>query len=202
MTPETLLTLANLTVPRKPDRRPTTYPDPLASAPTAAQALGFARLEAVELGALRQLHETVTELVDGVLGGRPLMRPLARLTTLAQPSTAVVRLEPGEDKRRAVRARLQWSEATPAATLARQIALELGEIDVARLKRCERPGCDLVFYDATRSGTQRWHADSPCGNRERQRRHREHLHNFNNLGSDDLCQIRPSPAATESPDTT
>jgi predicted RNA-binding Zn ribbon-like protein len=69
-------------------------------------------------------------------------------------------------------ARLEWSEPTPAASLARQVALELGEIDVTRLKRCERPACDLVFYDTTRSGTRRWHAESPCGNRERQRRHR------------------------------
>jgi hypothetical protein len=30
---------------------------------------------------------------------------------------------------------------------ARQVALELGEIDVTRLNRCERAACDLVFYD-------------------------------------------------------
>jgi predicted RNA-binding Zn ribbon-like protein len=81
-----------------------------------------------------------------------------------------VRLDAGEDQ--TLRARLDWSEPSPAATLARKVALELGEIDVTRLKRCERPACNLVFYDATRSGTQRWHAESPCGNRERQRRHR------------------------------
>lgn len=72
----------------------------------------------------------------------------------------------------ALRARLDWNEPTPAATLARTVALELGEIDLARLKRCERPACNLVFYDTTRSSTQRWHAESPCGNRERQRRYR------------------------------
>jgi hypothetical protein len=54
-----------------------------------------------------------------------------------------------------------------------EVGADVGQIDPARLKRCERPACDLVFYDATRSGTQRWHADSPCGNRERQRRLRE-----------------------------
>jgi hypothetical protein len=35
-----------------------------------------------------------------------------------------------------------------------------------------RPECTLAFYDATRSATQRWHAERPCGLRERQRRHR------------------------------
>ena len=94
----------------------------------------------------------------------------ARLTRLARPSVATVRLDVGE--RQTLRAPLEWSEPTPAATLARRVALELGEIDVARLKRCERPACDLVFYDTTRSATRRWHAESPCGNRERQRRYR------------------------------
>jgi predicted RNA-binding Zn ribbon-like protein len=97
-------------------------------------------------------------------------RPAARLTRLAQPSTATVRL--GVAEPRTLHARLEWSEPTPAASMARRVALELGEIDVARLKRCELPACNLVFYDTTRSGTRRWHADSPCGNRERQRRHR------------------------------
>lgn len=170
MTPDTLVRLANLTVPRKPDRGPTIYPDPLASPATAAQALGLPRLDTSQLGTLRELHKTTVELVDGLLSGRSVTRPAARLTRLAQPSVATVRLDVGE--RQTLRARLEWSEPTPTAALARRVALELGEIDVKRLKRCERPACDLVFYDTTRSGTRRWHAESPCGNRERQRRYR------------------------------
>jgi predicted RNA-binding Zn ribbon-like protein len=108
--------------------------------------------------------------VDGLLSGRSVAGPAARLTKLAQPSTATVRLDVNEN--RTLRARLEWSEPTPAATLARRVALELAGIDIARLKRCERPACNLAFYDTTRSGTQRWHAESPCGNRERQRRYR------------------------------
>lgn len=170
MTPDTLLTLANLTVPRKPDRAPTVHPDPLVDPAAAAKAVGLRRLSTTQLDALRELHETIVQLVDGLLGERPAARPAARLTKLAQPSTATVRLEVSTDQR--LLAQLKWSEPTPAATLARKVALELAEIDVARLKRCERPACDLVFYDTTRSGTQRWHAEAPCGNRERQRRHR------------------------------
>jgi len=170
VTPDILLRLANLTVPRKPDRGPTIHPDPLASPATAAQALGLRRLDTSQLSALRELHETIVQLVDGLLSGRPVARPAARLTSLARPSIATVRLDVGEN--RALRAQLKWSEPTPAATLARRVALELAEIDAARLKRCGRPACNLVFYDTTRSGTQRWHAESPCGNRERQRRYR------------------------------
>lgn len=170
MTPDTLLGLANLTVPRKPDRGPTIHPDPLAGPATAAQALTLPRLDTAQLGALRELHKTVVQLVDGLLSGRSVARPAVRLTKLARPSIARVRLDGGEN--RTLHAQLEWSEPTPAATLARRVALELGEIDVTRLKRCERPACNLVFYDMTRSGTQRWHAESPCGNRERQRRYR------------------------------
>jgi predicted RNA-binding Zn ribbon-like protein len=134
------------------------------------QALSLPRLGTSQLGALRELHKTVVQLVDNLLNGRSVARPAARLTELAQPSVATVRL--GVSENRTLHARLEWSDPTIAATLARRVALELGEIDLTRLKRCERPPCDLVFYDTTRSGTRRWHADSPCGNRERQRRHR------------------------------
>jgi predicted RNA-binding Zn ribbon-like protein len=170
MTPDTLLGLTNLTVPRKPDRGPTIHPDPLASSATAMHALSLPRLGTAQLGALRELHKTVVQLVDGLLNGRSVARPAARLTKLAQPSIARVRLDVGDT--RTLHARLEWSEPTPAATLARRVALELGEIDVKRLKRCERPACNLVFYDTTRSGTRRWHAESPCGARERQGRYR------------------------------
>lgn len=170
MTPDTLLTLANLTVARKPDRGPTVYPDPLAGPATAAQALSLPRVDAAELTGLRELHATTVELVDALLSGRRVARPAARLTRLAEPSVATVRLDAGDDQ--TVHARLEWSQPTATALLARRVIMELGEIDEARLKRCEREACNLVFYDTTRSRTQRWHADAPCGNRERQRRYR------------------------------
>jgi predicted RNA-binding Zn ribbon-like protein len=170
MTPDTLLGLANLTVPRKPDRSPTIYPDPLAAPATAAQALGLALVDAFQLGALHELHQTIVQLVDGLPAGRSLARPATRLAKLAQPSTATVQIDVGENA--TFRARLEWSDPTPVATLARRAALELAEIDLARLRRCERPECKLIFYDTTRSGTRRWHAESPCGTRERQRRYR------------------------------
>ena len=127
-------------------------------------------MESSELSALGELHQALVQLVDGLLSGRPVGSPAAQLTSFAQPSTATVTLE--VDRHQALRAQLKWSDPTPTAMLARTVALELAEIDVARLKRCGRAACNLVFYDTTRSGTQRWHAESPCGNRERQRRHR------------------------------
>jgi hypothetical protein len=121
VTPDTLLRLANLTVPRKPDRDPTIHPDPLASPATAAQALSLPRLDASQLGTLRELHKTIVELVDSLLRGRPVARPAARLTSLAQPSVATVRLDVGESQ--TLRGRSEWSEPSPTATLVRRVAL-------------------------------------------------------------------------------
>jgi len=57
--------------------------------------------------------------------------------------------------------------------LARHIIDELDALEPDRLRRCARPECDLLFYDTTRSCTRRWHAEDPCGWRERQRVHRQ-----------------------------
>jgi CGNR zinc finger len=47
-----------------------------------------------------------------------------------------------------------------------------GGIDTSRLRQCERQECDLLFFDPTRSRSQRWHAENPCGWLERQHRRR------------------------------
>ena len=65
----------------------------------------------------------------------PAARSAVRLTSLARPSTATVRLDVSENH--ALRAGLRWSEPTLTAMLARKVVLELAEIDVARLQ-CER----------------------------------------------------------------
>jgi hypothetical protein len=108
MTPGTLLALANLTVPRKPDRGPEIHPDPLACAATAAQALGLSRVDAAQVGVLRELHQTIVELVDGLLDGRSVAASAARLVELANPSTATVRIDVGGNQ--ILRPRLEWSD--------------------------------------------------------------------------------------------
>jgi predicted RNA-binding Zn ribbon-like protein len=170
VTPDLLLRLANLEVARKPGRGPIVKPDSLASAERAADALGVGRVEASDLVGLRALHELVVELVELLLAGRPLDEQVSRLNVLARPSSARARLEitaAGEP-----REQLDWTDPTLVAGLARQVVLELGSVDRARLRRCARRECDLLFYDTTRSNTRRWHAESPCGQRERQRRSR------------------------------
>jgi predicted RNA-binding Zn ribbon-like protein len=169
--PDVLLRVANLTVLLKPVGAPRTRPDPFSGPDVLARALGLASLEGAHIESLRVLHAVVVDLVDRLLAGRPVAGQAERLTTLAHASVARVRLEPGRD--RAMRTRLDWGDPDPVSALARQLIFELGALDITRLRRCARPECDLVFYDTTRSGTRRWHAESPCGIRERQRRHRE-----------------------------
>jgi predicted RNA-binding Zn ribbon-like protein len=68
--------------------------------------------------------------------------------------------------------RLVWDDRSLAAGLARRLAEELSILEPGRLRRCARAECGLLFYDTTRSRTRRWHAEDPCGWRERQRQHR------------------------------
>lgn len=55
-----------------------------------------------------------------------------------------------------------------AASCAEFLASE----DLTRIKLCENPDCLWIFFDATRSRTRRWCADS-CGNLIKVRRFRE-----------------------------
>lgn len=59
----------------------------------------------------------------------------------------------------------------PAGSLADLVAarcvIELSQCDLTRLKTCGWPPCELVFYDATRNRSVKWHAEDPCGWRAR-----------------------------------
>jgi predicted RNA-binding Zn ribbon-like protein len=46
----------------------------------------------------------------------------------------------------------------------------VNELASGCLRQCQRKECDLLFFDTTRSRSQRWHAESPCGWLERQHR--------------------------------
>ncbi len=167
---ELLVRLANLTAERRPGRGAAFRPDPLASCEGTAAALELPTVTERELAELRELHRVLVALVDRVLAGQPVGRAAGQLTDLASPSHARVQLE--HDRAGGLRARLLWKDATLTSRLARQVVTELSEIDPARLRRCQRAPCRLVFYDTTRSNTKRWHAESPCGQRARQQRFR------------------------------
>jgi predicted RNA-binding Zn ribbon-like protein len=167
-----VVALANAQAARRPTHAPVAAPhDALADAGSAGELLELflnEPVEAHELAAVRAVQRAVLAIVEALIDGS--QPPLETLNALAAEEPAIYALEPQPDRR--LRATLLPKRASAAAALLVAVIRELGELDPARLRRCARPECTLVFYDATRSATQRWHAERPCGLRERQRRHR------------------------------
>jgi hypothetical protein len=162
-----VVALANAQAKRRPPgARSAVEHDALADAASANELLRPFLDDPIqdhELPPLRMLQRAVLAVVDALIDGSD--PPVDALTT---PAVCALEREPDGTLRATVRPRRPWA---PAA-LAIAGVHELSELDPSRLRRCARPECSLVFYDVTRSGTQRWHAESPCGLRERQRRHR------------------------------
>ena len=121
-----------------------------------------------DLAVVRVAQRAIVAIVDAITDGRD--PPLEDLNTLAAREPAVFTLEFDRDRR--MHTALRPKGASAAAALLIAVIGELGELEPSRLRRCARPECTLVFYDTTRSGTQRWHADIPCGRQQRQQRHR------------------------------
>jgi predicted RNA-binding Zn ribbon-like protein len=173
--PRALLLLANLGRPRRPSGVTTAVAEPVLPDATAASAqlaelLDRRPVVAAELAGLRRLQRASVEAAEAILAGAP--PDGGELNALAAGSRARAQLSVTAGQ---VRRELIWTDASPAAALARRVVDEIGELDPDRLRRCARPECDLLFYDATRSRTGRWHAEDPCGWRERQRARRGRL---------------------------
>jgi predicted RNA-binding Zn ribbon-like protein len=170
--PQALLLLANLGRPRRPSRVAAPYAEPILPDATVASAqLGevvHQPFAAADLADVRRLQRASARAADAILAGEAL--DCAELTALAGGSHARLELVVTDG---APRRRLIWTDTSPAAALARQIIDELDALEPGRLRRCARPECDLLFYDTTRSRTRRWHAEDPCGWRERQRLRRQ-----------------------------
>jgi predicted RNA-binding Zn ribbon-like protein len=167
-----VVALANAQARRRPTHAPVAVPhDALADAAGASDLLEpflDDPVEAPELAAVRAVQRAVVAIVDALIDGS--QPPLETLNALAAEEPAIQALERQPDGE--LRATLRPKRASAAATVLVAVIGELSELDPSRLRRCARPECRLVFYDTTRSATQRWHAERPCGLRGRQRRHR------------------------------
>jgi predicted RNA-binding Zn ribbon-like protein len=170
--PALTVALANAQADRRPPgARTALRHDALADAASARELLSpflDGPVEARDLPALRALQRAVLAIVDAEIDGR--QPPVEALNRLAALEPMICALEP--ESNGTLRTALLPKRPSATATLLIRVLRELGELEPGRLRRCARPECSLVFYDLTRSGTQRWHAERPCGLRERQRRHR------------------------------
>ena len=164
--------LANLGRPRRPSGAAAPYAEPILPDATVASAqlaeVVDQPVAAADLADLRRLQQAAVHAADAILAGEAL--DSAEINALAADSTAHVELVVTEGL---PRRQLVWTDTSFAAALARRLVDELTALEPDRLRRCARPECDLLFYDTTRSRTRRWHAEDPCGWRERQRVHRQ-----------------------------
>jgi predicted RNA-binding Zn ribbon-like protein len=167
-----IVALANARADRRPTHaRTAVRHDALADATGASELLEpflDNSLDAQELVAVRALQRAVVPIVDALIDGS--QPPLKALDTMAARMPVIYALERRPDGK--LHPTLRPKHASAAAALLVAAIRELSELEPSRLRRCARPECRLVFYDVTRSATQRWHAERPCGLRERQRRHR------------------------------
>jgi predicted RNA-binding Zn ribbon-like protein len=150
---------------------PVPYTEPILPDATAASAqlaeVVQQPVASADLADLRRLQQASVLAANAILSGETL--DCAELNTLAAGSHARIELAVAAG---VPRPRLTWTETSLAAALARRLIEEISALEPDRLRRCARPECELLFYDTTRSRTRRWHAEDPCGWRERQRTHR------------------------------
>ncbi|HEX3732076.1 MAG TPA: CGNR zinc finger domain-containing protein [Mycobacteriales bacterium] len=173
MSPETLILLSNLGRPRRPGGDSIPHNEPVLPDPAAAReqlaALTSLPVTQADLPGLRRVHQLTVRAAESLLRGEP--PDCAAITALAHGSTAHVKLTAIDS---GLRGELVWSDNSISSSLARRLIEELAVLKPDRLRRCARTACGLFFYDATRSRTRRWHAEDPCGWRERQHRRRSH----------------------------
>jgi hypothetical protein len=171
----TLIALSNATRPRRPagSRMPVAT-DPFgshAAAMALLEPLGLAQpLGSGELDDLRALARETQAITEAVASSRP-PPGIGTLNRLAGQASAIQTLHVEPDG--TLTADVSWHAPSAVAELACRVVAELGRLEPARLRHCSREACDLLFYDTTRSRTQRWHSESPCGLRERQERLRQ-----------------------------
>jgi predicted RNA-binding Zn ribbon-like protein len=119
------------------------------------------------------LREALYRIFAGLASGRsPFAADLAILNASLPVALTRLRVEPGDDGfawtwegEREALDRLLWP-------VARDAAVFLTSMNLARLRTCGNPRCRWVFHDGTRSGTRRWCSMAVCGNRAKQFRYR------------------------------
>jgi predicted RNA-binding Zn ribbon-like protein len=132
-------------------------------------ALGDVAATADDLAAARRLRRGISNAAEAVVEGEaPAAADLALINNAAARPPLAPRIDAalGRDWD-APRAEQAFSDIARDA-----IALLSDPAQRARLRRCEGPDCELMFYDSSRPGRRRWCSTERCGDRMRARAYR------------------------------
>lgn len=154
---------------------PTGPVDFLAAAETAEAWLLAAGLpgQGREAAALRDLRQELRSAHAALREGRPLPEPVIQAVNraLAGQRRHLVLRQTAHGPQ--VAETIEADTDSPAARIAEDFARFVSEYEAARLKCCDNPACNLVFYDRGKSRRRRWCAMSACGNRDKVARFRQ-----------------------------
>ncbi len=122
--------------------------------------------------ALRELRDVIRGCTVRVASGKPARAAdIAAVNRYLRAQPVVAQLQKDGDALRMELVPVTSGLDGVQSAIARSFAEFLCQGEAGRLKLCENPDCQWVFYDATRSRTRRWCADS-CGNLMKVRRFR------------------------------
>ncbi len=118
----------------------------------------------------KTLRRAIWNAAEAVVeGGRPGEASLAVINAMAARPPLV----PDVTGPQLVRGWREPSAEQALSDVARDaIALFSDPAQRARLRLCESPDCELIFYDSSRPGRRRWCSTERCGDRMRARAYR------------------------------
>jgi len=116
-----------------------------------------------DIDAARSLREAIYRSAKAVISGRPVHADDRGLINecASQPPPWPVLAPDGSQLTGAAKG----CEAQAALSTISRDAIEVLTAHDGRLRRCDGPGCSLLFYDGSRPGVRRWCATSRCGNK-------------------------------------
>jgi predicted RNA-binding Zn ribbon-like protein len=136
-------------------------------------ASGTSRVTARDVAHAAELRAGLRAMLRAAQGLAFDEDALERGTLIASRLPLRVRLEPRQP-------RLQSAAGGADGALSRllvEVAVTHATGDLTRLKICSAEDCQFVFYDHSKSRTQRWCSMDTCGNREKTKRYRDrHRH--------------------------
>lgn len=123
--------------------------------------------------ALRELRAVLRTAHAALNDGQPLPVPVLGVINqaLAGQRRHLVLRQTGDGPQ--LSETIEAATDTAAARIAEDFARFLTEYEAARLKCCDNPTCNLVFYDRGKSRRRRWCSMAACGNRDKVARFRK-----------------------------